>query len=189
MFCDMNLLGGGWTIVQRRVDDSLNFNRKYKSYRNGFGSYFENFWLGLEKIHQLTHDNKDSELYIGLESFEGETAYATFSDFSLDNEDAGYTLRLGEYKGDSTAGDSLASHQGMRFSTEDMDRDGLSSVNCAKHLKGGWWYKNCHESNLNGVYYKDGVLPSEIPDGIVWQGWLGDNTPLKTVVIATRPKN
>ncbi len=185
----MTLLGGGWTIIQRRVDDSVDFYRKYRSYRNGFGSYFENFWLGLEKIHQLTHETENMELYVGLESFQGDTKFAIFPNFFLDNEEAGYTLRLGQYDGDSTAGDSLASHNGMMFSTKDLDRDNLPDVHCAKTLKGGWWYKDCHESNLNGVYYADGKLPGYIPNGIFWQSWLGDSTPLKTVVMATRPKN
>lgn len=190
VFCDMTLLGGGWTVIQRRVDASVNFNRKYRFYRNGFGNYFENFWLGLEKIHQLTHEADDVDLYIGLESFNGESRHAVFSNFFVENEDAGYTLRLGQYVNEnSTAGDSLVSHSGMRFSTKDLDRDSLSGTNCAEALKGGWWYKNCHESNLNGVYYEDGKLPTHLPDGILWQDWLGDRTPLKTVVIATRPKN
>ena len=189
VFCDMTLLGGGWTVIQRRIDDSLNFNRKYRSYQNGFGNFFENFWLGLEKMHQLTHGIENMELHVGLESFNGDNAFARFSNFFIENEDAGYTLRIGECDPASTAGDSLASHNGMRFSTKDNDRDSLRTVNCAEVTKGGWWYKNCHDSNLNGLYYKNGKLASHIPDGIIWQHWLGDSASLKTVVLAIRPKN
>ncbi|XP_064393816.1 uncharacterized protein LOC135341231 [Halichondria panicea] len=189
VFCDMTLLGGGWTVIQRRIDDSLNFNRKYRSYQNGFGDFFENFWLGLEKMHQLTHGIENMELHVGLESFNGDNAFARFSNFFIENEDAGYTLRIGECDPASTAGDSLASHNGMRFSTKDNDRDSLRTVNCAEVTKGGWWYKNCHDSNLNGLYYKNGKLASHIPDGIIWQHWLGDSASLKTVVLAIRPKN
>lgn len=187
----MELLGGGWTILQRRINNSINFNRKYKSYKNGFGNFFENFWLGLEKVYQLTHNkNTQMELYIGLEDFNGETAYARYSSFFIENEDAGYALRIQGFDPTSPAHDSLADHNGQRFSTEDVDRDALGRFNCAKHLKGGWWYKNCHDSNLNGVWYPDGRLKdARIPDGIIWEHWKGDDTSLKTVVIAIRPKN
>ena len=52
-------------------------------------------------------------------------------------------------KGD--AGDSLANHNQMQFSTKDDDNDAYSS-NCAALYKGGWWYRSCYHSNLNGLY-------------------------------------
>ena len=52
-------------------------------------------------------------------------------------------------------GDSMAYHNGMQFSTKDMDNDLERSVNCAHKYHGGWWYKNCHQVSLSGasVYY------------------------------------
>lgn len=35
--CDMSSSPGGWTIVQRRIDGSQEFNRKWKEYAVGFG--------------------------------------------------------------------------------------------------------------------------------------------------------
>src|SRR6218665_1531393 len=44
-----------WTILMHRFDGSLNFNRSWVEYRNGFGDIGSGeFWLGNEKIHRLT---------------------------------------------------------------------------------------------------------------------------------------
>jgi len=46
----------GWIIVQQRINDTLEFNRSWADYKNGFGvvSQTENYWLGLDRINLLT---------------------------------------------------------------------------------------------------------------------------------------
>ena len=39
-------------------------------------------------------------------------------------------------------GDSLASHNGMKFLTKDQDHNS-SSGSCAKIFHAGWWFKAC----------------------------------------------
>ena len=61
----------------------------------------------------------------------------------------------------------MAYHNGMQFSTIDVDNDLRSSISCALRDKfGGWWYKSCANVNLNGLY---GTVKS--PSGIYWNGW------------------
>jgi hypothetical protein len=43
------------------------------------------------------------------------------------------------------AGDSLAYHNGMAFSTKDEDNDVEKATHCAQRYQGGWWYKSCHQ--------------------------------------------
>ena len=187
VFCDMDLLGGGWTVIQRRIDDTLDFRCNWKEYRNGFGDFNKNFWLGLNKIKRIT-DTDSYELYIGLESFShSDTRHAKYGSFSLGSETAHYKLVISGYDSTSTAGDSLEFHNGQPFSTLDEDKDADLHVHCAQRYKSGWWYKDCHDSNLNGIWYNDGDLADpSIPDGIMWEHWLGDYESAKTSVMAVR---
>lgn len=49
------------------------------------------------------------------------------------------------------SGDSLSYHNHRIFSTKDRDPAPFIT-RCAMSYRGGWWYKNCHEANLNGLY-------------------------------------
>jgi len=48
----------GWTVIQRRLDGSVDFYRNWSDYRLGFGHLDGEFWLGNERIHQLTNQGK-----------------------------------------------------------------------------------------------------------------------------------
>jgi len=189
VFCDMTLLGGGWTVIQRRIDDNLDFEKNWDEYVHGFGNFNENFWLGLDKIKRIT-DMGTYELYIGLENFytTGEkTAWSKYATFSLGSAASYYPLTIGTHDTTSTAGDSLSFHNGEAFSTKDKDNDSHQAEHCSQTYKGGWWYKNCHDSNLNGKWYDNGVLADpSVNDGIIWEDWISDTYSLKTSVIAVR---
>ena len=55
----------------------------------------------------------------------------------------------------------------MQFSTKDSDND-VNGGNCATGYKGGWWYKDCHHSNLNGLYLGAGQTSDT---GMRWSSW------------------
>ena len=80
-------------MFQRRVDDSVYFYRKWADYKNGFGVLSGAFWLGNENIHALTSSG-ENVLRIDMEDFGGETGYAAYSGFSIDDESTNYTLRF-----------------------------------------------------------------------------------------------
>ena len=50
------LAGGGRTVIQERMDGSVNFNRTQEDYKHGFGNLVGEFWLGLDKINRLTRN-------------------------------------------------------------------------------------------------------------------------------------
>ena len=138
--------GGEWTVFQRRMDGSVDFYRNWADYQQGFGNLSGEFWLGLDKIHRLT--TTATELYVDMRDFEGNSAYAQYTSFSVGDSSSKYILTVSGYSG--TAGDSLTSpYNGHKFSTRDQDND-ADSRNCAQAFKGAWQYGNCHYSNLNG---------------------------------------
>src|SRR6218665_1301939 len=46
---------GNWIIMMQRFNGTLDFNRGWIDYRNGFGDIGRGeFWLGNEKVHAMT---------------------------------------------------------------------------------------------------------------------------------------
>lgn len=80
-----------------------------------------------------------------------------------------------------TAGDSLSYHHGMAFSTKDKDND-RNSGSCALMFKGGWWYRDCFRSNLNGLYLR-GVNS----DRVTWHGWKNNYYSMKRAEMKIKP--
>ncbi|XP_022340181.2 ficolin-1-like [Crassostrea virginica] len=85
VYCDMTTDGGGWTVIQRRMDGSGDFDRKWKSYKEGFGNVHGEYWLGNEAMHLLT-TKTSQELRVDMEKFTGEKAYAKYSTFLVGSE-------------------------------------------------------------------------------------------------------
>ncbi|XP_035697763.1 fibrinogen-like protein 1 [Branchiostoma floridae] len=187
VFCDMTTDGGGWTVIQRRFDGRLNFHRNWADYKNGFGRVEGEHWLGLDKIHNVTSQT-NYELYVQLEDWEGNTAHARYDTFNVGDESTDYTLRIGGYSGD--AGDSLAVHNGMKFSARDRDNDVWSSGHCAQDRSGGWWYDACARAVLNGLYFQpEDYHGSDTGWGVYWVGWKGSYYSLKATKMMIRPGN
>ncbi|XP_028390981.1 ryncolin-1-like [Dendronephthya gigantea] len=164
VLCDMSTDGSGWTVFQRRQDGSQDFYLGWSDYKAGFGNFSGEFWLGLDKIHRLSK-SKQNVLRVDLMDFNGVKRYAKYGTFSVANESDKYRLTINMYSGD--AGDSLAYHNQRQFSTKDNDNDAWRD-NCAKKRKGAWWYKSCHNSNLNGLYLAAGQNSG---NGIRWNKW------------------
>ena len=164
---------GGWTVFQSRMDGSEDFYRNWADYVAGFGQLKGEHWLGLEKLVCLTTRRPRTELRVDLADYEGNYKYAQYSFFSVGNSGTNYRLNIAGYTG--TAGDSLAYHNGMQFSTKDRDND-QSVGNCARLIStehGGTIA--CHHSNLNGLY-RSGLSGNQ---GVRWRNFLNNDISLK----------
>ena len=100
VFCDQQTAGGGWTVFQKRLDGSVDFNRTWVDYKRGFGNLNGEFWLGLDKIHRLTRNKKENRLRVDLGTTD-KTVHAEYSWFGIANEKAKYQLNLGPYSSKS----------------------------------------------------------------------------------------
>ncbi|XP_036396744.1 microfibril-associated glycoprotein 4-like [Megalops cyprinoides] len=186
VFCDMGCEedsdGGRWTVIQRRMDGSVNFYRPWEQYKNGFGNVSGEYWLGLENIFLLTWAKK-YELKVDMEDFEGGKVHARYSTFSIDSEEKGYKLNIGSYV-DGGAGDALSYHNGRMFSTFDKDQDSYYYYNCAERQQGGFWFRSCGNVNPNGLYMWGHTNSYEA--GVRWQTWRSSYS-LKAITMKIRP--
>ena len=187
VFCDMETDGGGWTVLMRRQDGSVDFYLNWTDYKNGFGNLEGEHWLGLENMYLLTHQSSDPpQLRVDLADWEGNTAFAKYDQFSVGDEASNYTLSVSGYQSASTAGNSFRSHTGQRFSTPDRDND-ISGTHCAVLNHGPWWHWNCFYSLLTGKYYTSGGPWNTVPRGITWYHWKMSYYSLRVAEMKIRP--
>ncbi|XP_040060915.2 fibroleukin isoform X1 [Gasterosteus aculeatus] len=194
--CDMETAGGGWTVIQNRRDGSVDFNRTWQEYREGFGSPQGEHWLGNAALHALTSAGQH-QLRIELEDWHQQKRHATYNNFRVASEAQRYRLTAREYSGD--AGNALSyskryNHDSRSFSTADRDQDRYAAGNCGQYYGAGWWFDACLAANLNGRYYRGRY--SGVTNGIYWGTWYiltdgrtGERYSFKRVEIKTRPKN
>ncbi|KAL7734896.1 hypothetical protein ACLKA6_011170 [Drosophila palustris] len=181
VLCDSETVGPGWTVIQQRIDGGEDFFRDWETYSKGFGTMDSDFFLGLEKIHQLTSSQR-YELYIHMESFNGSINYARYDDFTVDSEDEDYELlSLGKFSGSESVHDMLRWHENQKFTTFDRENDDWADGNCALDSHGGWWYKSCAASNLNGKYSDVEMRGGQ---SVYWAHYVA----LKKVKMLIRPK-
>ncbi|XP_056003548.1 fibrinogen-like protein A [Ostrea edulis] len=191
VYCDMATSGGGWTVIQNRVNGTMNFNRSWEEYRTGFGDAFTSYWIGNAIIHQFTKESSAS-LYISVTNVDGTSLYIIYDNFSILGEGNQYSLNItgaysgsldgipqgriqdhwvsvgsefirwniaGAYSGSmgQCGGDSIRNAtvrgiiNGMKFTTYDQDND-YYTKNCAIRWGGGWWFNDCTDVFLNGLY-------------------------------------
>ncbi|XP_007665033.1 angiopoietin-related protein 5 [Ornithorhynchus anatinus] len=198
VMCDMEFRGGGWTVIQKRIDGIIDFQRLWCDYLDGFGDLLGEFWLGLKKIFYIVNQkNASFMLHVALESEDDMSASASYDNFWLEDEASFFKIHLGRYSG-GNAGDAFRglkkedNQNAMPFSTSDVDSDGChpacllsgrSVKSCsAFNNQTGWWFNQCGVANLNGAHR----APGKPLRGIQWDTWLVNNTRVKIKSVSMR---
>ncbi|OBS74910.1 hypothetical protein A6R68_14545 [Neotoma lepida] len=183
VFCDMETDGGGWTLIQRRQDGSMNFQRTWEEYKEGFGNVAREHWLGNEAVHRLT-SRTAYLLRVELHDWEGRQTSIQYEHFQLGSERQRYSLSVNASSSPTGLKNSLAPW-GTKFSTSDMDNDNCM-CKCAQMMSGGWWFDACGLSNLNGIYYPVHQHLHKI-NGIRWHYFRGPSYSLHGTRMMLRP--
>ena len=139
-YCDAVTDGGGWLVVQRRQDGSVDFDRTWTDYEEGFGSLTGEFWYGLHPLHCLTNQGQ-WKLRIDFTFTNGTKSYVSYNNFAVGPANSQYQLSISGFTGVTTDPFSTHSLNGMKFSTKDRDNDKYGGGNCAISAGGTWWHK------------------------------------------------
>ncbi|XP_028322925.1 angiopoietin-related protein 5 [Gouania willdenowi] len=202
VFCEMDYMGGGWTVMQRRTDGLMDFKQAWTSYVDGFGNLAGEHWLGLKKVFHIVNQ-KDTrfQLHIALVSYDDVTSYASYDDFRLDNETHFFSIHLGRYAG--SAGDAFRGYDQEQnqdtapFSASDVDNDGCNPScsisnttveSCSlQQNQTGWWFNQCGLANLNGTP-EDAEQNHGQRMSILWDTWRQSGIPynIKSVTMKIR---
>ena len=154
-YCDTINGGGGWLVVQRRQDGSVDFNRTWLEYEDGFGKLTGEFWYGLRALHCLTGQG-DWEMRMDIKLANGTNIFLQYEQFKVASAKDKYKLTVGGFQGTTT--DPMTAHNEMKFTTKDSDNDISATTNCAVGYGldqpiGGWWFgKYCWLISPNIIY-------------------------------------
>ena len=117
MYCDTETADGGWTVIQRRKDGSVDFNRPWSDYEKGFGDLNGEFWYGLKAMNCLTQTGQ-WELRVDFEFQNKTRSYLHYNVFKVGSASDEYPLTISGFTG-ITPTDPFVTrrHNSMKFST------------------------------------------------------------------------
>ena len=155
VYCDSQTADGGWIVIQRRKDGSVNFDRPWADYVKGFGDLNGEFWYGLKAINCLTTSGRwgSWELRIDFEFQNRTKSYMHYRSMVVGHYKSMYPLRVQHFLGITPTDPFKTGGQQQKFTTYDKDNDRYSGCCATQYGKlrgnGGWWYNKCWHINPN----------------------------------------
>ena len=84
-------------LVQQNVDGSDFFNRSWEEFKVGFNSTYGNYWIGNERLSQLTLSGP-YKLRFELQLRNSSWYWAEYSRFTVHGESRNYMLHVSGYR-------------------------------------------------------------------------------------------
>ena len=141
VYCDTSSGGGGWTVIQRRKDGSVEFEKRdWVEYEDGFGNLHGEFWIGLRSMHCLTSQG-NRELWIDYQLKNWTKSYLHYNKFAIGSAEDQFSLKISGFDSNGLTDPFVSVYplNGMKFTSRDKDNDLHDTINCA-HYDGGWWH-------------------------------------------------
>ena len=149
VYCDTSSGGGGWIVIQRRQDGSVEFKKRdWVEYEDGFGDLNGEFWIGLRSMHCLTSQG-NWELRIDYQLKNGTKSYLHYNKFAIGSAENQYPLNISGFDSTGLTDPFNSGYplNGLKFSSRDHYNNLAFSSNCATY--GGWWWNhNCIYSHI-----------------------------------------
>ncbi|XP_046375931.2 fibrinogen-like protein 1 [Haliotis rufescens] len=177
---------GGRTIMHYRMETptaTLDFNRSWAEYRDGFGLTNEDHWLGLEKIYHICKPGTFS-LKIEMKFRDNSFKQQFYYNFHLSDEADGYRLYFSESRANTKnrLGDCLTPLNGSAFSTYDRDNDN-DAGSCAVEYESGFWFDACADCNPNGRLLRPlDENRMNVSSEVFWTNDLGGKVPYRMLM-------
>ncbi|XP_067682823.1 microfibril-associated glycoprotein 4-like [Haliotis asinina] len=177
---------GGRTIIQYRMETptaTVDFNRSWAEYRDGFGLTNNDHWLGLEKMYHICKPGTFS-LKIEMKFRDNSFKQQYYDNFYLSDEADGYRMYFAQTRGKtgSPIGDCLTRLNGSAFSTYDRDNDN-DAGNCAARYESGFWFDACADCNPNGRLLRPlDEKRTNVSSEVFWTNDLGQTVPYRLLM-------
>ncbi|KAJ8033879.1 Ficolin-2 [Holothuria leucospilota] len=196
-YCDNEIDSGGWTVILRRFDGSVDFNRTWIDCKQGFGFLSTELWLGNEKVSYLTNQAQ-YELYINITLENGSSCNMKYTAFRISDEWSEYMLvSVGMYESDAACewkeGDDSPPTDVSTSFTDCNDvfsagntQDGVYSIRptewtgspfdvfCNMSIDGGSWTVIQRRVNGSTDFYHDWMSYKEGFGNLEHEFWLGN---------------
>jgi ficolin len=150
-------------VVQQNFNGRPFFDRSWAEFKAGFGDVGGDYWIGNERLHEITEDGRYKIHFDLLSAGDKQWYWAEYSTFVVGAESTNYTLRIDGYSGTSGNAAGVYTYagefnpnmvlNGTAFTTRDRDNDQDPDHNCANWsgIIGGFWYNHCGYVLINSA--------------------------------------